>query len=137
MSEMNKALAVAMGNEVMEAVNAIAAKYGYSAKRGSGKYDSVSYKMNNIQFYQSGNTGSKYSASDEDKMKRDFDYNKNIHGLGDVNVGDEYTGRDGVRMKVVGWKARNRKYPVLVQKVVGGGLYKVAPSGLKQQMFGV
>ena len=137
MSEMNKALAVKMGEEMMVAAQKIAEKYGYSAKRGSGKFDSSEYKMNSITFFKVGEMGSRYSAPEENQMKVAFDMYKGGHGLGNVNVGDEYTGRDGVRMKVIGWKARNRKYPVLVQKVSGGGLYKVAPAGLKQQMFGV
>lgn len=137
MAEMNKALAVKMGNELMEAARKIGEKYGYDVKRGSGKYDSSMYKMSNVEFFKRGELGKKYSESDEDAMKREFDFNKPLHGLSKVNVGDLYRNRDGVQMKVVGWKARNRKYPVLVQNMNNGSLYKITPTSLKVAIYNV
>lgn len=133
---MTKQQAVQMGDEVMEAVKLIAEKYGMDVKRGSGRYGDSEYKLNNITFYEKGDTNSKYSSTDEDLMGRMYESMKYRHEqLVDTNAGDVYySSRNNMEMKIVGWKTRNRKYPILVQEVKSGKLFKMAPSALISDM---
>lgn len=132
---MNKQQAEAMGEEVMAAAKAIAAKYGMEVKRGSGRFSESEFKLNNITFFQKGEIGSRYSSSDEDSMKVHFDFYKHLHGLDSVNVGDVYfDSAHNSDMKIVGWKKANRKYPVLCQCLNNGKMFKMNAASLKLSM---
>lgn len=136
---MNKNQAVKMSEELMLAAEKIAKKYNMSVKRGSGKYDADSYKMNNITFFEvecsdSGNIDDQFTPSEFRSMRVNFDMRKNHYGLENVEVGQAYCDDQGRNMKIIGWKSRNRKFPVLVQNIQDGSYFKVAPQHLKQEM---
>ena len=89
---MNKNQAVKMSEELMLAAEKIAKKYNMSVKRGSGKYDADSYKMNNITFFEvecsdSGNIDDQFTPSEFRSMRVNFDMRKNHYGLENVEVG--------------------------------------------------
>lgn len=132
---MDKALAVKMGNEMMAAAQEIAKKYGYEVKRGSGKYDSSSYKMNNIEFFKPSDVAPHISVSRESGMAASFNAIKRMYGLGNVSVGDSYYSvKNGSEMKLVGWDSKKRKYPVIVQCVANGKTYKMSAAAFKMAM---
>ena len=143
---MDKTKAVKMGEELMKAAEKIAEKYNMNVKRGSGKYDDCSYKMNNITFFevevvefnkpsnQPVNKFNKFTRQEQNTMKLGFDMIKKNHGLEDVEVGQTFLDSKGRDMMVLGWKSRNRKYPVLIQNTNNGNVYKVTPKHLWFEM---
>lgn len=138
---MDKNQAVKMGEEVMAAAEKIAAKYGMTVKRGSGKYDAESYKLNNITFYDTDDNStdnapkSRFTPKELRSFKYSFDMYKDTYGLGNVTVGQIFTDTKGRDMKVLGWKSRNRKYPILIQSVNNpDSVYKVTAGNLKLEM---
>jgi hypothetical protein len=54
----NRPEAKMLGEEMMVAAKAIAAKYGLEVKRGSGRYDGQEYKMNGLTFFVPSGSGS-------------------------------------------------------------------------------
>ena len=132
---MTKEQAIKMGDEVMEAARLIAEKYGMDVERGGGRYDSSSYKLNNIKFTEKvagDESNSRYSNADERKMALEFDMRKAQYGMSNVTVGDSYyNSKRNADMKVLGWKPRNRKYPCLVMDMNTGDTYKLTPATLK------
>jgi len=126
---MNKSIAEKIGKELMEAATQIANKYGMVAKRGNGSYGSTSYKINNIVFDVKSDDNSRFTSSELDKMKTEFDLYKLQHNtISSFNVGDVFKNAiNGKDVKLVGWKRRNRKYPVLVETVDGKDVYKITP----------
>ena len=126
----------------MKAAEKIAAKYNMNVKRGSGKYDDVSYKMNNISFFEVEvdednvpvNKFNKFTRQEQNSMKLNFDMVKHNYGLESVEVGQKFHDDKGRDMMVLGWKSRNRKYPVLIQNINNGNVYKVTPKHLWFEM---
>ena len=132
----NKADAIMLGNEIMAAVDAIAAKYGLQAKRGSGRYGDAEYKLNSVVLFVPASNGSeavgRYTPSQVNKMSMEFNMRKRgFMGLEDVNVGDTYFDRQkGCDMKVIGWDTKKRKYPCLVECAADGSIYKMSGRAL-------
>lgn len=132
----DKATAVMLGDEIMEAVNKIAEKYGLQAKRGGGRYGDSEYKLNNVTLFVSGSDGdsgnSRYTPTQLRSFKVNFDMRKGMNGMSEVNVGDTYFDRSkGADMVVVGWDTKKRKYPCLVECVADGSSYKMTPNSLR------
>ncbi len=132
---MEKPQAVKMGKELMEAAKIIAKKYGMDVKRGSGSYDDESYKLSNITFFDvvEGETGnSRFTPAELRKMKLEFEFRQDVGRIDDkFKVGQSVNNGRGDVWKIIGWKSRNRKYPILVEDVVTGKNFKLTPDQLK------
>jgi hypothetical protein len=135
-SNMDKAKAVMLSNELMVAAEKIAAKYGLEVKRGSGKYDSNEYKLNSVTFFVPSGTGSGMVPSKENKLLVNWNMNRGGLSMEDINVGDVFQNRDGEDIKLVGWDSKKRKYPVIYQNLSKGGQYKTTPLSFKNMVRG-
>jgi len=130
---MTKEMANTIGDEVMEAVKLIAEKYGMVVKRGGGVYTDSSYKINNIMFDVKGeNANSRFTNSELEQMKEEFSFARLTHPeIYELNVGDVFEDAvNGKSVVLLGWKRRNRKYPVLVETLDGESVYKITPHQL-------
>jgi len=123
-----------LGNEVMAAAEKIAVKYGIEVKRGSGKYDSNEYKMNNVTFFVPSGSGSGMIPSKENRLMVNWNMNRGGLGLAHVDVGDVFKNYKGEDIKLVGWDTKKRKYPVLYENLTNGKQYKSAPMNFKNQI---
>ena len=136
----DKATAVMLGDEIMAAVDKIAAKYGLQAKRGGGRYGEGEYKLNSVVMFVPQSAGGaesvgRYTPSQVNKMVVNFNMKKGMHGLQDANCGDTYFDRDkGCDMKLIGWDSKKRKYPCLVECTADGSIYKMTPYSLKGKL---
>ena len=133
-----KAEAVMLGNEIMEAVNKIAAKYGLEAKRGGGRYgDGSEYKLNSIVMFKPSGSGSGMIPSKENKLEEMWKLKRGQFGMEDINVGDVFQNQKGENIKLVGWDSKKRKYPVIYQNMANGGQYKSTPVSFKNNVYGI
>lgn len=128
--------AIMLGDEVMEAVNKIAAKYGLEAKRGSGRYDDNEYKLNSVTLFVSSGSGTGMIPSKENKLAVMWNIKRGQYGMDNINVGDELTNYKGEKIKLIGWDSKKRKYPVIYQNLTKGGQFKSDPMNFKAQVQG-
>jgi len=142
-TDMTKANAVMLGDELMREAEKIAAKYGLNVKRGGGRYGEGEYKLNSVTFFvpasgsDSDESNSRYTPSQLNRFKINFEMNKGRYmGLDSVNVGDTYFDRSkGCDMKIIGWDTKKRKYPCLVECVVDGTTFKMSPNSLQMKFM--
>lgn len=135
--DMDKVKAKMIGEELMLAAEKIAAKYNLNVKRGNGKYGEDHYKINNLTFteiLEGEDNDGRFTAQEREDMKNWFDFNKYNHGLDDVEVGQVFHDDKGRNMKIIGWKTRNRKFPIMLLDEETGKYFKVTPKHLWMEM---
>jgi len=131
----DKATAVMLGEELFQAAQLIAQKYGVAVTRGSGKYSDLEYKVNSVTFSvtdENSDSNDSFSVAQIQKMKDDFTFKKSLVALDGIEVGDiYYDSKQDSDMKVLGWDRKKRKYPILVECVNTKTIYKMTPESLK------
>lgn len=105
-----------IGMDVEKALIDVSKKYNVNIKRGSTRYDSNNMNMK-LEISVINSNGDVMSREAMDYKNYAPMYNIESE-LGDViyHMGKEY--------KVVGWKPRSTKYPVLMEEVNSGTVYK-------------
>lgn len=114
---MNRAKVKALHEAVSEACKQIASEYGLSYVEGRGSYTNANVTFK-VGFAEVGEDGTARTREAEDYERVQEMYKLPPLGSTFRHVGEEY--------RIVGWKARSTKYPILAERVRDGQQYKFA-----------
>ena len=116
-----------LGEEIEEKLQVIARKYGINIKRGRGTYDSkgATIKIEIATVDRDGTVNSKEAE--------DFKRYARMEGLKEEWLGQSFRTWDGKELKIVGFKPRSTKYPVIVEDN-SGKRWKYPAKQVKREM---
>jgi hypothetical protein len=109
--------------DIQDALDKVGEKFGLAFSVGTISYtnDSIGARIE----------GALTSTPGEPKMAVDFRKNCWKHGLKESDLGRVFSNHKLERFKIVGLKPRNRKYPIIAEKVSNGRTYKFSPMSVK------
>jgi hypothetical protein len=112
---MNRNTVKMISNDIEKALGDVASKWNVEIKRGNASFGSENMTLKlNVSTKRNGMVMTK-EATDYNTYASMYNVTSK---LGDIinHLGEDY--------KVIGWKPRSSKYPVLMEKVSNGGRYK-------------
>lgn len=112
-----------LSKEISAAVAAVCEQYGLTVELAGGRFDPAAYHF--------GYTARVHEDHAEDGDRAEFELHAALFGLESSDFGRQFTSR-GKNFKLVGFKPRNRKYPVIGLDGAGGR-YKF-PSSVLQDL---
>jgi len=112
-----------ISNDIEKALGDVANKYNVVINRGNASFtsDNMTLKLNVSTIGNDGNVMTKEAT--------DFNTYASMNGV-TKSLGDIIT-HGGHNYKLVGWKPRSKKYPVLVEKITTGKKFKFSISLVK------
>jgi len=117
-----------IGQEVEDAIQKIAAKYGLECKRGNIRYSDSDLKFTGLRIVVPGETGG------DPKKEEDFKFYAVRAGFKADDLGRVFVAHDGDELKIVGWNTRAQKNKVELISTKDGSKYH-APASYVQSFL--
>ena len=118
LTQINSTVCSNLRDEINEAIQMVANKYGIEIKAGSAKYstNTAEFKLN-VSIVDANGIA-------QTPEVRDFNHYCTMFGLKKEHLGQTIT-ISGEKMKIVGLKSANRKYPIIAECIYSNKRYKL------------
>ena len=127
LTTVGRPVAKLMRAEMKEALDIIGEKYGLAFSLGRITFDDISFRVS----VEAGLT----ATPGEPMMAIDFRKHCIKHGLVVSDLGRTFTNTRLERFTIVGLKPRNRKYPIIGQRITDGKQFKFASHSVRSGLL--